>query len=110
MSRSPSPVGMRFPKPGKALIGAMLVIGCLWVMIAVGINYGGASVHLLDPFVGDPDRILHGQVWRLVTPALIHAWTGHGAPSHLMTTLLGLYFLAPTPEDRWGSRRMIVFL
>lgn len=111
MSRlGPSPAGFTLPKPGKALVAAMIVIGCAWVMLAVGINYGGVSAHVIEPFVGDPSAILHLQLWRLFTPVLIHVPSGDGAPGHIMTTLLGLYFLAPTLEDRWGPRRMAVFL
>ncbi len=101
---------MNLPKPGKVLLGAMLIIGCAWVVMAVGFNYGGVDPGIIAPFVGNPDQILHGQIWRLVTPALIHTWSGHAAPSHILTTLLGLYFLAPSLEDRWGSRRMVTFL
>lgn len=108
--RSPDQaVRFAFPKPGKAVTTAMIVVGCIWVMLAVGINYGGVSGSVIKPFVGEPDAILHGQVWRLVTAALIHLPSGDGAVSHIVTTLLGLYFLAPTLEDRWGWKRMTGF-
>jgi membrane associated rhomboid family serine protease len=101
---------MRLPKPGKVLLGTMLVLGCAWVMIALGLNYGNASPDFLRPILGDPNAILHGQLWRLITPVLVHVPSGPGAPSHIVTTLLGLYFLAPTLEERWGARRMLAFL
>lgn len=103
-------VGLAFPKPGKALVVMMGVIGCAWVMLAVAFNYGGVGQSIIDPLVGDPARILHGQVWRLLTPILIHTPSGPGAIGHVLTTLLGLYFLGTSLEDRWGPRRMIAFL
>jgi membrane associated rhomboid family serine protease len=33
-----------------------------------------------------------------------------GDPGHLLVTLLGLYFLGPTLEDRWGPKKMLFFL
>src|SRR5262245_45200730 len=99
-----------FPKPGKALLGVMITISCAWVMISVALNYGGADASLIMPFVGDPSRILHGQLWRLVSPILIHQPQGDGSVGHILMTMLGLYFLAPTLEERWGWRKMLVFL
>ena len=31
------------PRPGKALIGLMVAIAALWLMFAVGLNWGGAA-------------------------------------------------------------------
>jgi membrane associated rhomboid family serine protease len=79
-------------------------------MLAVAFNYGGVDQSLLEPLIGDPTRILHGQVWRLLTPILIHTPSGPGAIGHIVTTLLGLYFLGTSLEDRWGPKRTIGFL
>lgn len=109
--RHPDPsVRFVFPKPGKAVLTAMVLVGCIWVMLAVAINYGGVSSSVILPFVGDASAILHGQIWRLFTAALIHLPSGEGAVGHIVTTLIGLYFLAPTLEDRWGAKRMALFL
>jgi membrane associated rhomboid family serine protease len=104
------PVGLAFPKPGKALTAMMVVLGCTWVALAVGFNYGGVGEAIIDPLVGNPTRILDGQIWRLITPILIHTPSGPGAISHIVTTLLGLYFLGTSLEDRWGPKRMFAFL
>lgn len=100
-------VSLQFPRPGKALIGMMVAVTCLWVMFSLGLNWAGASGGVLAPFVGDATKVLHGQVWRLVTAALIH---NPADPGHLLMTLLGLYFLGTSLEDRWGPRRMVLFL
>jgi membrane associated rhomboid family serine protease len=82
----------------------------VWVVLALGINFGGVSESLFLALVGNREAILHGQVWRLVTAGLVHLPSGPGAVSHILFALLGLYFLAPTLEARWGTRRMVLFL
>ncbi|AKT39815.1 uncharacterized protein CMC5_039660 [Chondromyces crocatus] len=98
---------MGFPRPGRALIGVMVAITCIWVMFAVGLNFGDVSNAVLAPFVGDVDKVLHGQVWRLLTAPLIHDPRN---PWHLLTTLMGLYFLGTPLEQRWGAKRTLLFL
>jgi membrane associated rhomboid family serine protease len=100
-------VSFGFPKPGKALIGMMIAVGCIWVMFALGLNWAGASSGVLGPFIGDAAKVLHGQIWRLLTAPMIHA---PNDPGHLLVTLLGLYFLGTSLEERWGARRMLAFL
>src|SRR5262249_43090378 len=58
--------------------------------------------------IGDVRLILRGQIWRLVSPVFIHVPQGN--IGHILTTLLGLYFLGPTLEERWGPRRFLLFL
>lgn len=97
------------PKPGKALIGAMLVVTGIWVFFAAGMNYAGAGPDVFALLVGS-DAILEGEVWRLVTSFLVHRPSGAGSVGHLLTTLLGLYFLGGSLEERWGPKRFIMFL
>jgi membrane associated rhomboid family serine protease len=40
----------------------------------------------------------------------MHQPTGPGALNHILFALLGLYFLAPTLEARWGAKRTLLFL
>lgn len=103
----PEHVSMGFPRPGKALVGMMVVVGCIWVMFALGLNWAGAGGGVLEPFLGVSERVLSGEVWRLLTAPLIHS---PNDPWHLMMTLLGLYFLGTSLEERWGARRMLAFL
>ncbi len=95
------------PKPGKALLGVIVALVAIWVLFAVGLNWGGAGQGVLEPFLGVSSAVLHGQVWRLFTAPLIH---DPGDPGHLLVTILGLYFLGPTLEERWGPKRMLLFL
>lgn len=47
------------------------------------------------------DEVLHGQVWRLVTPMFLH-----GSAEHLIGNLIALYILGPACEHALGTTRM----
>ena len=97
------------PKPGKVLIGAMVLLVAVWVMLGVGLNWGGADKGIFLLLVGS-DAILEGEVWRLVTSFLVHQPSGPGSASHVLFSVIGLYFLGATLEERWGGRRFATFL
>jgi membrane associated rhomboid family serine protease len=44
------------------------------------------------------------QLWRLVTYQFFH-----GSLGHIFFNMLGLFFLGPTLERRWGSRKFLTF-
>jgi membrane associated rhomboid family serine protease len=96
-----------FPKPGKTLIGVMLGLFCIWIIVALGVNWAGVSPALMEPFVGQSSLVLSGQIWRLLTAALIH---DPNSPWHVLMTILGIYFLGTSLEERWGGKRMVLFL
>jgi len=98
------------PRPGKVLKATMLVLLAIWVMLAVAINYGGMPFEGFLALTGNTEAILHGQVWRFFTAPLVHMPSGPGSVSHIGFALFGFYFLAPTLEERWGTRRTITFL
>ena len=102
-------VSFGLPKPGRALIGAMIAVTAIWVLFASAINWGSAGQEIFLWVVGSDD-ILRGEVWRLFTTFLVHQPTGPGSVGHLLTTLFGLYFLGASLEERWGPRRFLVFL
>jgi membrane associated rhomboid family serine protease len=99
---------LSFPRPGRALWGVMIALLALWLMFAAAINWGGASRRLFDALCGNTDLLLAGQAWRLVTAPLMHEPTG--SIGHIVFTLLGLYFLAPSLEEAWGGARLLRFL
>lgn len=105
-----APGGPVFPHPGKALTAAIVALLAVWVTFAVGINWGGGGANLFELGVGDTQKILRGEVWRLFTAPLLHLPTGPGSVGHIVSTLLGLYFLAPALEKKWGGRWMLAFL
>jgi membrane associated rhomboid family serine protease len=89
---------------------AMGVLLFVWVAFAVGTNFLGLRPSVFYVLAGNSDAILRGEIWRVLTAGLIHQSSGPGAVEHIMFALLGLYFLAPTLEQRWGSRRTLLFL
>ncbi len=44
------------------------------------------------------------QIWRLVSYQFLH-WTGW----HIFVNMLGLFFLGPTLERHWGSKKFLIF-
>jgi membrane associated rhomboid family serine protease len=104
----PSPRALGLMKPGRALTGVMVALGAIWLMFAIAVNWGGATEDLFLLFCGNTERILHGEVWRLFTAPLMHQPTG--TVSHILFAILGLVFLAPSLEERWGSARFLRFV
>ena len=108
--QSSNGLGFAFIRPGKALIGLMLLITTLWLMFAIGLNWGGASPTLFVALTGSTEAIVQGEVWRLFTAPLMHAPSGPGSIGHLLTVLLGLLFLGPRLEQLWGATRLLRFI
>jgi len=97
-----------FPRPGKVLRVILVSLLSIWIAFAVGINWAGASPELFQLLCGNTELILHGQVWRLFTAPWMHQPSG--TVSHILYALVGLYFLSPSLESRWGGRRFAWFL
>ncbi len=97
------PISLALPKPGRALKLLLVSIFVLGVFNAAARSYGSLVFLALGC---DVVRVLHGQLWRLVTSGLLTSPDHYG---HLLFTLMGLYFLAPDLERRWGSGRMLRF-
>jgi membrane associated rhomboid family serine protease len=97
---------MAFPRPGRALKAILISVGAFGVLQAILVNYAGASELFLN-LVCIPEKVLHGEVWRLLTAGFL---TSPKALGHLMFTLIGLYFLSPDLERRWGASRFLRFL
>lgn len=76
-------------------------------MFAMALNWGGADPAIFALLVGTVDGIAQGELWRLFTAPLLHL---PGEPFHVLGVLLGLYFLTPSLEQRWGSRKLLLFL
>ena len=98
-----NPVMGGFVKPGKGLTGVMIALLAVWLLFAIAINWGGASLELFALFCGNTERILDGEVWRFFTAPFMHAATG--TIGHILFALLGLFFLGPTLERTWGTGR-----
>jgi membrane associated rhomboid family serine protease len=103
-----TPVMGGFVRPGKALTGVMVALLAVWLLFAIAINWGGASLDLFALFCGNTARILDGEVWRFFTAPFMHEPTG--TIGHILFALFGLFFLGPNLERTWGSGRMLRFL
>jgi membrane associated rhomboid family serine protease len=96
-----------FIKPGRAVTGVMIAVGAIWLMFALALNWAGASGELFLLFCGSTERILKGEVWRLLTAPWMHVPSG--SIGHILTAIIGLLFLAPSLEQRWGGARFLRF-
>jgi membrane associated rhomboid family serine protease len=79
----------------------------IWVALAISVNWANVGVTVLQFLAGSTPGVFRGEIWRFFTAPLVHDLR---QPMHLVTTLLGLWFLAPSLETEWGTRRMLLFL
>ncbi len=86
----------------------LIILFAVWLMFAIAVNWGGASLRLFELFCGNTDAILEGQVWRLLTAAFMHEPSG--SVGHILWAMVGFFFLTPSLEQRFGSARLIRFL
>lgn len=96
------------PRPGRVLKGAMLTVLGIWLAFAIGINWAGADPEVFLLFAGNNEKIYEGQIWRLFTAPLMHMPSG--SIGHIITAMLGMYFLGPSVEQKFGPSRMLRFL
>ncbi len=85
----------------------MIAITVLWVVLAISVNWADIGVGVVQFIAGSTPGVFRGEVWRFFTAPFFHDLH---QPSHLVTTLFGLYFLGPTLESAWGPRRMLLFI
>lgn len=104
-SNSPS---LGLPRPGRGLSAVLVTLLAVWLVFALGINWGGASASVFELLCGNTSRILGGEVWRLFTAPFLHIPSG--TIGHILFSLLGLYFLSPSLEREWGTKRFLKFL
>ncbi len=97
-----------FPRAGKGLKVVLVALLAIWLTFALAINWGGVSFDTFLLLAGNTERIAEGQVWRLLTAPFLHM------PSitigHILSVLLGLFFLGSTLESEWGTKRFLRFL
>jgi membrane associated rhomboid family serine protease len=107
MKGDPS-IALGLPRPGRGLKAVLIVVGVLGILNALLLTWvpsvGGT---IFEALLCDVDKVRHGQLWRLVTSGLLTNPVSYG---HLFFTLMGLYFLAPDLERRWGTGRLLRFL
>ena len=98
------PMRMGFPKV-TAVVKRLLIINIGVFLAAIIIKPLGVFIY--DWFQLDPTTLARSlQLWRLVTYQFLH---DPGWITHIVFNMIGLYFLGPTLERDWGSRKFLVF-
>ena len=77
-------------------VAIWIVIILLWALAKP------TALWLLSLFELNPERVLHGWVWQLVTYPFVHV-----DPMHIIFALIGLYFIGSAVEERTGSKAFI---
>lgn len=100
---------MAFPRPGrtlKAVMGALAVISVAGAIIHNWLPGGPSGAAILAWLECDLSKLVT-RPWTLVTSGLV---TNPQVLSHVLFSLLGLYFLGTDLEKRWGGARLVRFL
>jgi GlpG protein len=94
--------------PGAVTLAIMAFCGIVFVSSRMGMKDEALNPLLIQPveyhedgwisYPRELEAVKQGEVWRLVTPALIH----HG-PLHLIFNMMWLYHLGSQVEDRKGG-------
>lgn len=85
----------------------MIAVTVLWIVLAVCVNWADTGDGVAQFLAGSTPGVFRGEVWRFFTAPFFHDLH---QPTHLVTTLFGLYFLGPTLESAWGPRRTLFFI
>jgi membrane associated rhomboid family serine protease len=102
----PQGISFAFPRPKRTLwivMIAMVVLGVFTAFLGTWLPGGRFVFNLLGY---EPEHTL-AQPWRRLTSGLL---TSYVSWSHLLFSLVGLYFLGAPLETRWGSWRFARFL
>ncbi len=102
--RGQGQLSFAFPKPGRGLKGVLLAL-----FVVGGVQ--SLAIPSLAPVFAwltcDADKVMHGQVWRLLTAGLL---TEPQRIAPLLFTLVGIYFFSADLETRWGTPRFLRFV
>jgi membrane associated rhomboid family serine protease len=98
-----------FPPLRRGNKVAMAVLAIAWIAVA-SVGYWADDGLDLFAWLAGSDAILKGEAWRLLTSFIVHQPVGSGSLWHLFTSLLGLYFLGTSLEERWNTKRYLLFL
>jgi membrane associated rhomboid family serine protease len=107
MARSSDLAEMGFPRPGPALKTILIAVAVVGILTAALVRWAPETGTAVFAWLSSgPQSIAKGQVWRLLTAGLLTA----PVRGHLIYSVIGLYFLSPDLERRWGSMRFARFL
>jgi membrane associated rhomboid family serine protease len=102
--------GPSMQRPSRALGSVLLGLIGLWLAFAVAVNWASTSLEVFLLLVGNTHRVVNGEIWRLFTAPLMHSPEGSAGVNQILSTVAGLFFLAPALEAEWGTGRLLRFL
>jgi membrane associated rhomboid family serine protease len=102
MRGAEGPMSVQFPRPGPVLKAVLIALAAFGIGGAL-LQWTSLGAVTLRWLAFIPHRPF--EVWRLVTSGLLTE-----SFSTLLFTGVGLYFLSPDLERRWGSQRFAGFL
>lgn len=97
-------------RPTPAVKKLMIGLMGIWLLFSFLVNFAGQTwaMELFTSLSLQPDEaVFEGQVWQLLTYGFLHDLSD---PSHVIFNLLGLLFLGPPLERRWGPKHFLRFV
>lgn len=88
----------------KWLIGINIVV--FVVQVLTGPSGSAPDLHFTETFDLNVNRVLHGEIWRLLTYAFLHH---PGDIFHLLINMLFLWWFGSDVEDLYGPREFLTF-
>lgn len=85
-------------------IWLIVLIGAIWLRIPLLADVYNLSA--LHPAWRDPQSVVHGYIWQLLTYMWLHDL---GSPLHLLFNMLMLWLFGSHFEQKWGGRAFFQF-
>jgi membrane associated rhomboid family serine protease len=98
-------LGQVWIPPVTAIVIATLT--ACFILAGLVANFVPSLQPVLRGMVLVASDVRHGEVWRLVTYALLHDLQ---TPFHLIFNAMSIFFFGRELETRWGTARALVFL
>ena len=99
---------MALQKPGPVLKVVLMSLFGIWLLFALALNWGGVASDSFFWLTGNTERLAAGELWRLLTASLLHM--PKETIGHILSSMIGLYFLGASLEEAFGSARFARFL
>lgn len=97
-------------RPTPMVIRLLVVNFAIWLLFSILVNFvkvKGAAVLYAEWLALDPHLAVFGlRPWTIVTYAFLHDLH---TPTHILFNMMGLFFLGPSLERRWGGKGFLQF-
>jgi len=100
---TPTLGGFGLPRPTRVVKILLIVNVLVFIVVALSGRYTSTAYEF---GALSPQRVVSGQVWRLVTYQYLH---DPYSAFHILFNMLGLYFLGTPLERRWGPKAFFAF-